>query len=476
MSSSLHIDDLPAEAFEHILDFVPLSVRKVASLVCRRWCLQAFSHRYMGRAKLRMINWKSDDILQRSWRPYRNLEVNFGPQSCTDVDLELLVKVLRRFETRLESFTCSSALSPKQLRDAVLLMPNLKKIKMAVIDHDGKVAEPLPILNELIEFKMENNIMDVSTVDVLRMMPNVRHLSANLGRCIDPERSFHVLRVYAPQLKSLEMFALDNVVPIEKLDLRMLESLKLTGKICNLDEMLLQQFFAGVPLLKTGFLSIYMTRSVLAVIGQNCPQLTTLSFRVYTLNEKLFRCLEGLQHLKVLHIYGHLVQYMLKDCKPLHSVRTFSLDMYERPFDYEQCMTQLNRVLPNLIHLKVASWQLDNALVRQICTTFTKLRRLKVADIMKLSAAGFDRLADIVNLEELTLSGMRLPIDSLPTSNLKRLKLENFRWLDRESLLQVGMLFPCLQYLELFWCELITWEDVAVARHALPNCIIHYVE
>lgn len=125
---------------------------------------------------------------------------------------------------------------------------------------------------------------------------------------------------------------------------------------------------------------------------------------------------------------------------------------------------------------------MDNALMIHIGRIFTKLNRLTVADFefpeeSQLAGDGFDWLGDLANVEQLTLSSMRLMrIGSQRQSSVKRLRLEHFDWLLGDSLLQVAIIFPCLKYLKINRCALITGKDVEMAQRAMPNCVINFVD
>ncbi|XP_065088062.1 uncharacterized protein LOC135709604 [Ochlerotatus camptorhynchus] len=489
---SLHINNLPDGILRDILDYLPLDDRKSASLVCRLWDQEVFSTRLLTTVRLRvsciMMNHKekSLEVLQNSCRSYRNLLISLcGSGACSDIQFAFIVDVLDKFGSTVEGFTMIRGCSSVQLRDFVTRMPNLKHLTTYVTEADNRSTERLefPVLTKLFDFDVEINSDDVfkrGQFAVQQMAPNVELLSLTFDKCDDPEWVFKVLKGYAGQLRSVDIFTPHNRIPIDELQFRRLQVLKLRGRAYSYGDAKLRKLFHGLPLLREAYLDFVISRSMLEIICKNCPQLMTLDIRTESLEERSFQCFEELTNLQVI-IVNYLRLNLMEDCRPVMSVQKFHLHTDETYLTDESYIEQFHKVFPNLQSIKVyfrgfRTKIIDQLLVRQICRKFIHLKKLTLSGEFCLSATikGFELPGDLGNVKELTLIRANLCISPLSKNSVKRLKLES---LDPISfnVFRIEEVFPKLRYLEIRSCRQITPDVITDIRRSVPDCVVHYV-
>ncbi|XP_055522364.1 uncharacterized protein LOC129716557 [Wyeomyia smithii] len=496
---SKHINDLPQELLERILDNLPLSDRKAASLVCRRWSLEAFSpHCLSELVKLMLISRRVDAeeyevILLESCRRYRNiLVVAQGFPECTTNDLRFLLTILSKFGTNVACFDTEHILyTPEQLQKILLKMPNLKRLSANIITDSSHVAEDdpeeFPVLRELTEWHSLGLgcIFDFEQLDLLRVAPKLNRLSVNASNCLDTQRARQTMKALGPQLKYLKLQANLSSVLSEKVDFRRLETLILDGRVGDNHEELLPRLLVGMPQLKTLHYDSNIKIPVLRIICQLCPDLRTFAMVTFDLQVDFFQCLESLNHLKVLEVCGFLNSGSLERCGPLVGVKSLIFHFYKSIPDTKVFLASLKRVFPVLESLTVKGtycFPIENILVQHICETVCHLRELSIDTGGGAVSPNVDDnttkvnsgpLKDRLRLQELTLKRLPLAVDLLPRCSLKRLKLHYVANLSVEIVRQIGKVFPQLCFLELIECGRVERKNIPAIRRMLPNCVLH---
>ncbi|XP_021694369.1 uncharacterized protein LOC110674472 [Aedes aegypti] len=485
-----HINELPVETIDHIMSYLPLADRKSASLVCHRWSEQAFTYRYLASVRLRLKEQSLEDkrviveALQASWRMYRNVMVDFGN---TGIDLVLILVILNKFGEWIEVFGSQTSFTSWQLKEMLKRLPKIRRLVVNVINERESYVTPeeFPVLESLVDFRSTDAIFEIPGMNAYRMMPSLRNLSLCFQRYVTGN-TFIALSSVSSQLKMLEVFADFSRAPIELLDLRQLEILKLWGTNFFIHNEALRQLFMRVPMLSVLFLHVRMSTSLLQVICDNCPQLTSFGFIADRMEHRALFALHKLTNLKILLIDGCLKYHMIDGCRPLPKVETFCIYWHKKHIDLERFVKQLHYMLPNVKTFKVIgtrSKEMDHLLMHHIGKMFTKIIKLTIADFEfppedLILDDGFDWIGDLVNVEQLTLSG--IPLRKIGCqrgcSKVTRLRLENFDYLLGENLLHVAEIFPNLRFLKIYRCTLITAKDVESLQEVMPNCVINFVE
>ncbi|XP_062541931.1 uncharacterized protein LOC134209926 [Armigeres subalbatus] len=489
-STRTYIDDLPVEIMDRIMSYLPLADRKSASLVCYRWSELAFSFCYLANVRLRlkeqemMMKLKIVDVLQNSWRSYRNVALDFGNSG---VDVVLILVILSKFSKSIEVFGTQPLFTPWQLKEMLQRMPKLKQLTVNVISEGECYVKPheFPVMEDLLDIRTTDAIFDIPDMNALKLMPSVQNLSVYFQRNVTAN-AFTALCSVSPQLKTLEVFADFSRSPIELLNLQQLDTLKLWGTNAFINNDSLKQLFMGIPLLSVLFLHVRMTTSLLEVICSHCPRLTSFGFIADRMDQMSLCALHKLKNLKILLIDGCLKYYMIHGCKPLPTVDTFCMYWHKKHIDLERFVKQLHYMLPNVRILKVIgtrSKQMDNPLIHHIGRLFTKVKKLTVADFVfpreiRSPDECFDWVANLGNVEQLILSTMRLKnIDCLRGSDkVRKLKLEHLNYLPGNSLVLLASLFPRLKSLKINRCALITAKDIKTVQRMMPKCTMGFVE
>lgn len=507
------IFDLPEQIADYILNLLPLCDRKSLSLVSRACSRESFSFHTMADIKLSINSSEIEEerdlsVLRESIRPYRHLAWYFGHGACSELDLENVMNILSRCGSSVESFTLLNNCNQNQLRELLLRMPNLERITVNVIDKKDQVidSKPFPIMEHLIEFQTNTFMIEEPWVDIYRIAPNVRKLGLNLmSSSTKTVETIKVIQQYGSQLEYLELFASNNRVPIEKLNLSQLHTLKLWGLICDQDANAFCHFFRNLPLLHIAFLCFNVTSNMLHVISKNCPLLTNLRFKTDALSQRSFRYFIQLKNLRELTVDGYIDNNQLQYCLPLKTVDFFS--MSRNPRKPGPSMERISRLFPKMrtLHMNRA-YEMNCTLVREICRHFRQLKCL-IIDTIHMSSAErcgservlsriFTQLVEMKNLEELTLTCLRLATTNQQDdcqftnflracaeqdenqrfqSKLRQLKINGCPWLMGDTLVNTVQLFPGLRNLEVSQCRLITREDMDSARKVLPECKVDFI-
>ncbi|KAL9698270.1 hypothetical protein quinque_001711 [Culex quinquefasciatus] len=427
---------LPSEMLEHVFGFLPLHDRKSVSLVCRTWCALAFSRRFMRHLTLRLVDWENFraskyDVLRSSARRYRHIMAFFGPKECPEAQFELLLNLVDRFGRELDSLFCLTMFKANQLQQIVEKTPNVQQLVVGLSSVEGKSERTFPVLRRLKDLGSLNHMLQCSALDVPRFAPNLEQLTVNFTSS-------------------------ENIVTAQKNFFKQFTNLREVSFDCNIQDV------------------------VLDTLTRACPELKVLHMKSTELGEKSLCYLNRLKCLKHLGISGKLNSNLLIDCKPLPTVETFHLHMYES--DNDQAIFQrFTQLLPNTKQLKITfdeKFTIRNTLL-SACKPFAKLQRLEIADrsyrMANAEPSADNALQELKLLDELVLNSLDVPVAYLyPSGTLKRLRLKFIVGMTDRELLDVVRKFPNLRYLEVACCRRITDEGIRAVRGIVPSCVVHH--
>ncbi|KAL1379693.1 hypothetical protein pipiens_014720 [Culex pipiens pipiens] len=459
-SQSIHEEStineiLPSEMLEHVFGFLPLHDRKSVSLVCRSWCALAFSRRFMRHVTLRLVDWENFraskyDVLRSSARRYRHIMAFFGPKECPEAQFELLLNLVDRFGRELDSLFCLTMFKANQLQQIVEKTPNVQQLVVGLSSVEGNSERSFPVLRRLKDLGSLNHMLQCPALDVPRFAPNLEQLTVNFTSSENIGQSIEALKKFGPQLKSLEMFASDYYFEINELRFPKLRVLKLSGKIVDASVTAQKNFFKQFTNLREASFDCNIQDVVLDTLT------------------------------RLLGISGKLNSNLLTDCKPLPTVETFHLHMYES--DNDQAIFQrFTQLLPNTKQLKITfdeKFTIRNTLL-SACKPFAKLQRLEIADrsyrMANAEPSADNALQELKQLDELVLNSLDVPVAYLhPSGTLKRLRLKFVVGMTDRELLDVVRKFPNLRYLEVACCRRITDEGIRAVRDIVPSCVVHH--
>ncbi|XP_055549717.1 uncharacterized protein LOC129732670 [Wyeomyia smithii] len=478
-SDHLNINELPSELLENILDYLPLSDRKRASLVCQLWCNLAMSQRAMKNVALRigsdslMYNAK---LLQNSWRPYRVLQIYLTHRLSIENDDTNILAVLNKFGPTLEEFSLNASCTTNVMAKILWKLPQLRTLDIFICDWFKSVEKHhFPILQNLHTLRLINGGFGDLEIDIVQWAPNARNLQLNASIYTDEERWFHALDSYKPHLKSLNIsYRTWHKIPLNRLTLPQLEKLEIDhytyGDLLGLTNV----FPTSAPVLTTIRLNFKITHQILHTISERWPHLQELMFILPDVSDNnMLRPLEEFKHLRKLHIQGFVTANILEQLKALPTVQEFVLSL-EPTVDAIGLAYNLSLLLPNVQTLNISDiGQHGNEFLRGICEYFTSLRRLDVNNLAhndEYNMDAFNRLGLLIHLEELSLQRMKIRLGALPPNNLRRLKLSRVVLLDMRISSNLANIFPKLQFLGITG---ILQRHIEPIRQQFVGCVIH---
>lgn len=276
-TNGTHIQTLPEEVIECVMSFVPLRDRKSASLVCRSWSAQAFSHRNLANVRLiikkqeiidRRIQ-KNVEVLMNSSRRYHNLAVKWDAYPG---DILWILDVLGE---SVETFCDLSWFALTRFEDIAQRLPRLKEILANPFGRFFFHPEELPVLKNLVSFSSTEFVFNRLGIEASRVMPHLRSLRVDF-------RYNTTIDFY----KAIRWLLYDS---------RHFETLML--RVSTSEPPSLSLLFPRITMLKELYILADMTGSLLDVICNNCPKLTTFQFKAGFWGSLLI--LEKLRELKV---------------------------------------------------------------------------------------------------------------------------------------------------------------------------------
>ncbi|XP_055532112.1 uncharacterized protein LOC129722564 [Wyeomyia smithii] len=452
MATERHINDLPSEMVGRILDYLSFGERKVAALVCQRWNEEVFSTCFLDRVLFRVFPDQSA-VVCKSVRIYRHM------QFCKMIrrDWSAILSVLDKFGPQLYSLHVNFYTTP-QLWELYRRTQHLKQLTLEVSCKELIFEEEfLPRWDDVEEFTLNYNTSDEMGIEFQFLTPNISRLTMEWRSESFLGESLDVLQRYARKLTYLD---LGEIKP----------------GYDELDEDSLQQFFSVATELQTALIRFQISPQIFKTIAKSCKHLRMLFFCTDLLKTSDLSVLDELTELKVLRIRSkELLQIAKVSHKPLPNVDTLCLQLDHNPSI--SAIEYLGKRLPNIHTLKVmigsSRFSMGVDVLNQICYSFRRLKTLTVNDrsyLNPLPMEGFNQLRHLHRLEELNLTNVELSISKLPTTNIRRLRLNRCKF-ETNQWANLAKVMPCLQYLGFRESGFVKGH-LSAAALALPNCTV----
>lgn len=489
--SSTTINCLPPEVLEMVLDFLPCSDRKSASLVSHRWLQAAFSSRFLNKVNLLVPSSRRNvdriQLLLASKRPYRNFFISTEYGRCGPDDWRLLVQFLERFAGSVTCFQSMVRFTPVLVKAIRERLPGLKEICVGV---SGDVAccqcsivggSREAYLGVTDVFTLERQLLGVGADVDPESLPNVVKLALRINVYSNTNYDFNVLGRVKDGLREMYIYSKESYIPMEYLKQRKVRVMLMSGSLEGIDENIQMQFNEELSVKRQAYPTLEVTLPLLQVITSTCSRLTTLRISTNWLSQQAVRYLDSLDQLEELYVFGDFHKTLLRECAPLPTVKTLILRI-EHIDTIDQFFETIAKITPNLCDLRVLlppPCILDNAMAELICRNFRMLRKLALFGSMMAPVESrcdtFVHFDQMPFLEELIVRDMYLNMERLMPGKLRILRINYCRSLRDEDLQLVPLIFPKLKVLEIGFCANVTKPAVQALIPKMPGCSLNAV-
>ncbi|XP_039452371.2 uncharacterized protein LOC120431296 [Culex pipiens pallens] len=195
------IHNLPDDILLEIFSYLSIDYCQTASLVCRRWDVLAFG---TNRVQLNVTILNKNRSMEKSYRrslsrskrPYRHLKL-------VDCRHSLVLQVLAKFTSNLNSLTLSCDVKLEHLAEIVQLCPNIRSLDVKFSNFE-QISQKTVVLRPLVNLeilKVDIGFLNLPGINLSQLAPNVTSLTIVYSE--DLAVPAPVLDHYGPRLREL---------------------------------------------------------------------------------------------------------------------------------------------------------------------------------------------------------------------------------------------------------------------------------